>query len=353
MINFHRFKRLDIRISQYILSLIRTQNKLSMRKTLILTFSQGELNGVEDRINTYFKMLSKAEMEGTVYFRILTLRRFIPATFYSIIVLLYCARFRVSLLMIDHNLATRIPTVSSLEELSRKLPVCFVWFETFELENVLRRIKPFLFPKSIHIVTDDPQLRIRKIPDLYQHVHLFRFFPAPFIPKALFYSSDFDSRQHEVSFFGAVDDSLGHRERRFYLDSLSPKWKINGFFASTHEKSSRPSYLKMMKDLQNSKIVLNFSNHGGIGALTNRVTETIACGAVLFSTPEKVLSDFLIPGIHYIKFENLSQLENSLLDMTSSSERLKSISTAAQELYLKQFTAEHFLSLLRSENFIV
>lgn len=345
-------KQIDIHMGQFILEHLPKKIPRAKNRTLLLTFCPGSLGSVEDRVRVYFDLLSQTESSQRIFYKKLIVRKFLPSFYFAVLVFIYHLKYKISFLLIDYNTASRVPTLNTLGKLNAHLKMCFVWFESFEQENTLRRIKPCLLNNSLHIITDDPQLRILGNPEFQLNSDFFRFFPAPFFPAKYFRHNAFESKKFEISFFGAVDDSVGHRERLYFLDRLSTKWPVHGFRAKPNEKALRPSYEEMFDDLSHSKIGLNFSAHGGIGALTNRVTETIASGAVLFSTSEAALSTFLVPNKHYVIFENYSQLEVNISELLSDRDRLERISECAQDFYLKNYTSEHFVQLLINEHIL-
>jgi hypothetical protein len=198
-------------------------------------------------------------------------------------------------------------------------------------------------------VTDDPELRLLSNPEFGAFASQFLFFPAPFVPRRMFKRFKQTDRQIDVSFFGAVDDSIGHSERRSFLEALEGKIKVNGFQSGIRDKAARPDYFEMISQLSSSKIILNFSNHGGIGALTNRVTEAVTSGAVLVSTSESVLSNFLTPGEQYIRIHNKEELINAVQGMRENLHALEVMSDSAQNFYLSRYTAEHLLERLLLE----
>ena len=187
-------KHFDILFSQYLLDHLPKKIGKRQKETLLLTFCLGNLGGIEDRVGVYFDLLAEAEPVQKIRFKRLVVRRFLPSSFFAILIFFYHLIFNVSLLLIDYNTASRIPTLRSLKRLSMHLKVCFVWFESFEAENALRRIKPCLFDETIHIIADDPQLRLLDIPEFQSRGEFFRFFPAPFFPKKYFFALNLNPR---------------------------------------------------------------------------------------------------------------------------------------------------------------
>lgn len=339
--------RLDSFLSNIVVDMIvRSYRYQRAKRSLSLTYSIGTLNGVEDRITTYFGLLAESENSKQHNFRLITLKKLLPSFFYSLQLMRLSRKFELSFLLIDYNHESRFPTLSHLKVLGHLFQLRFVWMESFEHHNAVRRILPCILENSLHVISDDPSLRILENEPFTKFADQFIFFPAPFLPRKFFTPHVQRERQIDVSFFGAVDDSIGHAQRRQYLQAVSKLLTVHGFHSLHDQKKDRPSYLQMTSDLQNSKIGLNFSNHGGIGALTNRVTETIASGAVLVSTNEKVLSDFLIPGVHYLIFSSEIELIASIQEVLGNYDRARQISESAQDFFLSRYTGEHFIELL-------
>jgi hypothetical protein len=343
----HSVKRVDQFLSKVVVGLIaKSYRTREGKKSLCLTYSVGSLNGVEDRVTTYFGLLTESENSKQCNFKLITLKGLIPSFFYSLQLLRLSTNCELRFLLIDYNVHSRFPSLSHLKILGRLFQLQFVWMESFERDNATHRILPCIVEKSLHVITDDPSLRILQSQPFADFADQFIFFPAPFLPRKFFIPFDKDERNIDVSFFGAVDDSLGHAQRRKYLQEVSRFLNVHGFQSFHDQKKNRPSYFHMISDLRNSKIGLNFSNHGGVGALTNRVTETIASGAVLVSTSEKVLSDFLEPGVHYLKFSDEVELTSSIQEILHNCEKARQVSENAQNFYLSRYTAEHFVELL-------
>jgi len=343
----HTVKRLDRFLSNIVVDMIsRRYRHHQAKRNLSLTYSLGSLNEVEDRVTTYFELLADSENSKQCNFRLITLKKLLPSFFYSFQLMKLSRNYKLSFLLIDYNHESRFPSLSHLKVLGRLFQLRFVWMESFEHHNATRRILPCIIENSLHVISDDPSLRILKSKPFMEFADQFIFFPAPFLPRKFFISHNQRERQIDVSFFGAVDDSIGHAQRREYLHTVSKSLTVHGFQSLHDQKKNRPSYVRMTSDLQNSKVGLNFSNHGGIGALTNRVIETIASGAILVSTNEKVLSDFLKPGVHYLVFSNETELLTSIQEILENHDKARQISENAQDFFLSRYTGEHFIELL-------
>jgi spore maturation protein CgeB len=102
----------------------------------------------------------------------------------------------------------------------------------------------------------------------------------------------------------------------------------------------------MLRQIGESKIGLNFSNHGQIGAVTNRVIETIVSGTVLFSSSESVLKEFLRPEIDYVVFTDEQELMQKIESLLSDNVRLAEISMAASASIALRYSAEKFVSFI-------
>ncbi len=306
-------------------------------------------NGIEDRVKVYFDLLSKADTKFA-FFEI-EIKKTIPSIFYLLRVLHLHLRYKIQIILIDYQYLTRFPNISLVALLQRISSFLCVWFETFDENSIEARIVPTLTVITRHVVADDPTLRILKYAKVSKSGAEFIFFPFPVFPKKMFYNFDEFERSETICFFGVIDSSIGHQERSGYLEALRVNgFEICGFQSGPNSKKYRPPYLQMLNVLRSSKIGLNFSNHGGIGAVTNRVLETIASGAVLFSTNEKILTEILTPQEDYIVFESAEDLITKVHSISNDIDLLTRMSSSASKKLSSKYSAECFVNLITDSN---
>lgn len=327
-------------------SLLRAINSQLDRKIAIVSIHNRLTNGNEDRVKVYFKLLSEADV-GEKFIDI-SVRRNVPSFFYLFRLIYLYSKFDLRVILIDYSHSTRFPNLELVRILKNKIKFSCIWFETFEEKTIRERIMPTLEVIETHFIADDPSLRIANYEIIRNYQTSFVFFPFPVFPKRKFHEYNEDEKLNEICFFGVIDSSIGHSGRRNYLDELENHGqKITGYVSSPNLKQLRPSYDEMLSDMRKSRIGLNFSNHGGIGAVTNRVIETIASGAVLFSTNEEVLKRLLTPGQDYIVFEDPKSLLNAIDSLKNDTLALNQMSQSAIHKIRDHYSAESFVANLR------
>jgi glycosyltransferase involved in cell wall biosynthesis len=332
------------RILDTILS--RSRINLLDRKVAIISIHNRLTNGNEDRVKVYFKLLSEADVSEK--FVAITVRQSVPSFFYLFRLMYLYVKFDLRVVLIDYSHSTRFPNLEFVRILNNRIHFSCVWFETFGEKSIRERIVPTLGVIERHFIADDPSLRITDYEIVKSHKNSFIFFPFPAFPKRKFHEYGENEKQNEICFFGAVDDSIGHSGRRSYLEELEKQGqKIVGYISNPNSKQLRPSYDEMLSDMRKSRIGLNFSNHGGIGVVTNRVIETIASGAVLFSTNEDVLKMILTPGQDYVVFKDINSLIHKIDSMKDNELVLMQISQSAIKKIRDYYSAESFVTKLR------
>jgi spore maturation protein CgeB len=104
----------------------------------------------------------------------------------------------------------------------------------------------------------------------------------------------------------------------------------------------------MLKGIRESRIGLNFSSHGHVGIVTNRVIEVIASGTVLLSSNEDVLQKLICPESEYVYFVNELDLVNKIQDLLKNEEKMHEISKAASASISSRYSAERFVLFIES-----
>jgi len=247
----------------------------------------------------------------------------------------------------DYNYKTRFPNLEFIQNLNSASKVICFWLETFDYVNVQMRVTPTLKIVNYHIVADDPTLRITNYAKCKEFSEKFYFFPLPIFPQKMFLEFKTNKKKYGVCFFGNIENSTHRSERKKYLDFLAVNSvDVWGYNSKGRHDLKRPPYKEMLGQIGESKIGLNFSNHGQIGAVTNRVIETIVSGTVLFSSSESVLKEFLRPEIDYVVFTDEQDLMKKIESMLNDNARLIEISMAASESIALRYSAEKFVSFI-------
>ena len=349
--NMRRIKVIDQYITQILFILISfIASKVNCRnepKISFVSISNKITTKTEDRTSIHFNILSQANVDCKFFS--IKIKKFIPGFFYAIRLSLLVSMYDCRILLFDYNYNTRFPNLRFIEKMKTFAPVICFWLETFDESTIHVRIQPTLKIINYHIVTDDPSLRIKEYPNCKEFSEKFHYFPVPIIPERMFYDYNSNEKIHDLCFYGNIENSVHRSERKKILNFLTNNsYIIHGFSAKNRHDLGRPSYGDMLKGIRDSRIGLNFSNHGQIGAVTNRVIEVIASGTVLLSSNEDVLKELIQPGIDYIYFTDEFDLLVKIGDLLKSEVRMREISSAATSSISSRYSAEKFISFLES-----
>lgn len=311
----------------------------------IVSIGNQASRGVENRAKVYFKYLSQAEVNAK--FSFIEVKSYMPIIVYLIKLGILHKRYNLNIILIDFHYKTRFPHLTIVRELIQIFPFSCIWFETFEASNIKERVNPTLGIIKNHFISDDPSLRIKKMLVDYLDTLNIVFFPFPVFPQSFYLGFNESERTNDLCFYGAIGNASHHDTRRIYLEGLQKSgFEVFGYLSETHKSRTRPAYDSMLQGLRSSKIGLNFSHHGGLGVVTNRVYETIVTGAVLFSTDEEVLKLLLTPGRDYVVFSNIDDLKNKISGVLRQGQLLNLLSNSASQKMSTNFSAEKFVQLL-------
>jgi hypothetical protein len=251
------------------------------------------------------------------------------------------------ILLFDYNYKTRFPNLIFIKKLVNNLPVISFWLETFDELISPIRIIPTLEIINFHIISDDPSLRIKKYAKCKKFSDKFYYFPLPIFPEKMFY--DYGKKKYDLCFYGNIENSIHRSERKRILEFLAKEsLYIHGFSAQGRHDKGRPSYDEMLNGLRESKIGLNFSNHGQVGAVTNRVIEIISSGTVLLSSSEEVLKILIRPDKEYVFFIDERDLMEKIKNLIENETSLHEISNAASKSISSRYSAEKFIIFIES-----
>jgi hypothetical protein len=342
-------KKIDQYFSNFIFSkFLSSTDRFSnnpKKNHAFISISNKNYNRGEDRTLTHFGLISKAEVSHKFF--AIVVSRYIPSIYYMIKVLHLIGKYNCKFILMDYNYHARFPHLGFLEKLNSVSKVICFWLETFDQLNVKSRITPTLKIVDYHIVADDPTLRITKYADFEKFADRFYFFPLPIFPQKMFLKFQANNKKYEVCFFGNVQDSVHRSERKKYLDFLAVNSvSVRGYKSKGRHDLERPTYKDMLGQIAESKIGLNFSNHGQIGAITNRVIETVVSGTVLFSSDESVLKELLRPEVEYVVFTNEQDLMQKAQNLLKDNAKLFEISTAASASIASRYSAEKFVTFI-------
>jgi hypothetical protein len=342
-------KKTDQNFSNYILSKylsVYSKSRMNPKKgNAFISISNKNYKESEDRTSIHFELISKADVSDKFF--TIVVNKYIPSFCYVIKLLYIIRKYHCKILLMDYNYKTRFPNLEFIQNLNSASKVICFWLETFDQVNVQMRVNPTLKIINYHIVADDPTLRITKYAKCKDFSEKFYFFPLPIFPQKMFSEFKSNKKKYDVCFFGNVEISIHRSERKKYLDFLAAN-SVNvwGYNSKGRHDLKRPAYREMLRQIGESKIGLNFSNHGQIGAVTNRVIETIVSGTVLFSSSESVLKEFLRPEIDYVVFTDEQELMQKIESLLSDNVRLAEISMAASASIALRYSAEKFVSFI-------
>jgi glycosyltransferase involved in cell wall biosynthesis len=347
----NKIKLIDQYLSDLIFTLLLPLHSKVIRnkklKSLFISISNKTYSNTEDRTSIHFNLLSQAESEYKFYS--IKVSKFIPSFFYSIRLVFLMRNYECKILLFDYNPKTRFPNLILVKKLVNNLPVICFWLETFDESTSPIRILPTLNIIDFHIVTDDPGLRIKGYAKCKEFADRFYYFPLPIIPEKMFYNYSSIEKKYDLCFYGNVENSIHRSERKKILEFLTNEsLYVHGFSSEGRHDKGRPSYDEMLNGLRESRIGLNFSNHGQVGAVTNRVVEIIASGTVLLSSSEEVLKELIRPNKEYVCFMDERDLMEKIKSLLENETGLREISEAASKSISSRYSAEKFIYFIES-----
>jgi glycosyltransferase involved in cell wall biosynthesis len=315
-------------------------------KNALISISNEITSNTEDRTSIHFNLLSQAKTDFR-FFSIIV-NRFIPGFCYTMRLFFLMRKYNCKILLFDYNYKTRFPNLHYIDKVADYVPVICFWLETFD-ERANVRILPTLKYIDYHIVTDDPSLRIKGYAKSEEFSEKFYYFPLPIFPEKMFYDYDSKEKKYDLCFYGNIENSVHRAERKKILEFLNENsFYVHGFSSQGRHDAGRPSYDEMLGGIRESRIGLNFSSHGQVGAVTNRVIEVVASGAVLLSSDEEVLKKLLRPDIEYIYFVNERDLMEKIKTLLEDKGKLSEISKAASKAISESYSAESFIHFIES-----
>lgn len=317
----------------------------------IISISTTPQSKVKSRTSEYFNLIKLDNPE--IKFSEINIRKWYPTFYYSLCISKLLRNSQCIVLFMDYHFYARFPTERIRRFIKNHHFSMAWWWETFNLQHNFDRILPTLEFIDFHLIADDPRLKILRIEE-FKNMRC-NFFPVPVFPENLLIKPESSERNINVSFFGATGQKIEHKNRALALEQLHRNGiEVNGYFSSSYKDFGRIPYKNMLLQLQNSKIGLNFSNHGIDGAITNRVFETIACGATLVSTNDMATMSFLTPNEDYMTFSNQEELVNLIKYLLNNSEIRLKLANSAQKKLLK-YSSKNFINLcfqrLNEKNF--
>lgn len=344
-----RLKLIDQLLAQLLFTLISLiMLKLNYKnelKVAYISISNRITSKTEDRTLIHFNILSQANVSSK--FLAIRIRRFIPGFFYAIQISMLMYKYDCRFFLFDYNYKTRFPNLRFVEKLKNSAPVVCFWLETFDELMSPVRIQPALKIIDHHIVTDDPSLRIKKYPACQDFSSKFHYFPVPIFPARMFYNYNTYEKRNDLCFYGNIENDVHRAERKNVLEFLTNNsHTIQGFSAKNRHDRGRPSYDDMLRGIRESRIGLNFSNHGHVGIVTNRVIEVIASGTVLLSSNEDVLKKLIQPNVDYIYFTDEFDLLEKISVLLANEVRMREIADAASLSISSRYSAEQFILFL-------
>ena len=155
--------------------------------------------------------------------------------------------------------------------------------------------------------------------------------------ETLYYPIDDDDKEISVSFLG----SPRYAERQRYLTHLitnNIEIYIGG--GQREEGLSAGKYADLMR---NSKISLNFpEGPEGNDQCKGRVWEILATKSLLLERKNSAVENFLKPGVHYVEFENETDLVEKIKYYLENEEERRYIAEKGHKIYKKKFNATVF-----------
>jgi glycosyltransferase involved in cell wall biosynthesis len=344
-------KKIDQYFAQFFHTLFYlTFSKVNYKKekqNAFISVSNRIKSKTEDRTSIHFKLLSQADVDCKFFS--IKIKSFLPGVYYAIKLSFFMAKYNCKILLFDYNFKTRFPNLKFIKNLKDYTPVICFWLETFDEDLGLDRILPTLKIIDYHIVTDDPSLRIKKYPKCKNFSDKFYYFPVPIIPEKMFYDYNSNEKKYDLCFYGSIENNVHRSEREKILNYLAnSSYSIHGFSSKNRHDTGRPSYDEMLKGIRESRIGLNFSSHGHVGIVTNRVIEVIASGTVLLSSNEDVLQKLIHPESEYVYFVNELDLVSKIQDLLKNEEKMRVISKAASDSISSRYSAERFVLFIES-----
>lgn len=155
--------------------------------------------------------------------------------------------------------------------------------------------------------------------------------------ETLYYPVEDSDRKINVSFLG----SPRYAERQRYLTHLitnNVQVHIGG--GQREEGLSAKKYAELMR---NSKISLNFpEGPEGNDQCKGRVWEILACKSLLLERKNSAIENFLKPGVHYVEFEDESDLVEKINYYLENENERRYIAEKGHKIFNKKYNAAVF-----------
>lgn len=146
-----------------------------------------------------------------------------------------------------------------------------------------------------------------------------------------------DSQNIDVSFIG----SLRYAERQQSLQYLLNKGNKINIKGGQREAGLSPETYSML--IRSSKINLNFAEGpSGVMQCKGRVWEILASRSLLIEKINNATTQHLIPGIHYVAYNDLEDLNRKINYYLNNPQERNTIAQNGYNLYKEKYTYKHF-----------
>ena len=145
-----------------------------------------------------------------------------------------------------------------------------------------------------------------------------------------------DEQDIPVSFIG----STRHYERQVYLRQLVNNGVEIFLEGGQREKGLTPE--QYASYIRRSKISINFPGSDVGDQCKGRVWEILSSRSMMLERKNEATRKMLTPGIDYIEYDNVEDLQNKITYYLNNSEERDKIASQGHKTYKEKYTATHF-----------